>query len=44
MIEGRQPAARVKPVTFADGLACMQVIDAIRKSAAHGGTRITVPG
>jgi len=44
LIEGRQPAGQVKPATFADGLACMQVIDAIRKSAAQGGARVTVPG
>jgi predicted dehydrogenase len=32
------------PATFADGLACMEVLDAIRRSAAHGGETIAVPG
>jgi len=44
LIEGRQPAGQVAPATFADGLACMQVIDAIRESAAQGGARVTLPG
>lgn len=43
LIEGRQPAGHLRPATFADGLACMQVIDAVRESAARGGARVTVP-
>ena len=35
---GRPPAYdTMAPATFADGLACMQVLDAIRSSAAKGG-------
>lgn len=30
----------VPPATFADGLACMEVLDAMRRSAAEGGTTI----
>lgn len=37
LIEGRQPATRVPVPTFADGLASIQVLDAIRDSAANGG-------
>jgi predicted dehydrogenase len=36
-VEGTTPATAVPPPTFADGLACMQVLDAIRKSAADDG-------
>jgi predicted dehydrogenase len=32
----------VDPPTFDDGLACMEVVDAIRQSAAHGGARVTL--
>jgi predicted dehydrogenase len=42
---GRTPTYdTVPPATFADGLACMQVLDAIRASAANGGTTVAVPG
>ena len=36
-IDGRTPAAAVPVPTFADGVACMEVLDAIRKSAANNG-------
>jgi predicted dehydrogenase len=36
-IEGRPPASPVRPATFADGVAAMQVMDAIRASAREGG-------
>lgn len=36
-IDGRAPAAAVPVPTFADGVACMEVLDAIRKSAANNG-------
>jgi predicted dehydrogenase len=32
----------VPPATFADGLACMVVLDAIRRSAAQGGSALDV--
>ncbi len=37
LIEGREPSQSVPLPTFADGLACMEVLDAIRASAANGG-------
>jgi len=37
-IERSQAAGPVAPPTFRDGLACMQVMDAMRKSAGEGGT------
>lgn len=36
-IDGHDAPGSVAPPTFADGLACMIVIDAIRRSAAHDG-------
>ena len=36
-VEGRAIRSAVPVPTFADGLACMQVLDAIRASAAAGG-------
>jgi predicted dehydrogenase len=36
-MDGKVPAAAVPIPTFADGVACMEVLDAIRKSAAEGG-------
>jgi predicted dehydrogenase len=36
-IEGKQATTPVAPPTFRDGLASMQVMDAIRASAAAGG-------
>jgi predicted dehydrogenase len=41
-IEGHVPPTGVPVPTFADGLACMQVLDAIRASAAAGGSAVTV--
>jgi predicted dehydrogenase len=41
-IEGRPLPPRVPVPTFADGLACMQVLDAIRASAAAAGKTLTV--
>jgi len=42
---GRPPTYdMVPPATFADGLACMQVLDAMRTSAAKGGALAAVPG
>lgn len=43
-ISGRPVASPVQPATFADGLATMQVIDAIRASARTGGTLVSVSG
>jgi predicted dehydrogenase len=37
-IEGIHDSSPVQPATFADGLACMKVMDAIRASAASGGS------
>ena len=42
LIEGRSVPADPRPATFADGLAAMQVIDAIRRSAREHAW-ITVP-
>ncbi len=39
-VEGREPGSVVPQPTFADGVAEMQVIDAIRASAAAGGTLV----
>jgi predicted dehydrogenase len=36
-MDGRAPATAVPVPTFADGVACMEVLDAIRTSAAKGG-------
>lgn len=41
-IEGTAPPSPVAPATFADGVACMKVIDAIRQSSAGGGTLVAV--
>jgi len=43
-ISGETPSPTVPVATFADGVACMQVIDAIRKSAAAGGALMRVSG
>lgn len=41
-IEGG-PASRTVPLpTFADGVACMEVLDAIRASAANGGALVNI--
>jgi predicted dehydrogenase len=41
-VEGRTVTAAVPVPTFADGLADMQVLDAIRASAAADGARVNV--
>jgi predicted dehydrogenase len=41
-MEGRPLAGPVPVPTFADGVACMKVLDAVRASAAKGGTAVTV--
>ena len=41
-VEGRAASSAVRAPTFADGLACMQVLDAIRTSAATGGAVVDV--
>jgi predicted dehydrogenase len=41
-MEGRASASAVPVPTFADGIACMAVIDAARKSAANGGALVTL--
>jgi predicted dehydrogenase len=40
-IEGK-PAGPIPPSTFADGVACMEILDAIRASAAEGGALLRV--
>ena len=42
-IEGAATPSAVVPPTFHDGLACMQIIDAMHASAANGGTLQTLP-
>jgi predicted dehydrogenase len=42
MIEGGEPRSAVPLPTFADGLACMQAMDAMRASAAAGGALVEV--
>ncbi len=41
-VEGRPLEAAVPVPTFADGFACMQVLDAVRRSDARGGDRVPV--
>lgn len=41
-IEGTPTASPITPATFADGVACMAVMDAIRASARDGGRLIAV--
>jgi predicted dehydrogenase len=41
-IEGRESTSAVSPATFRDGLAAMQVLDAIRASSAQGGALTAV--
>jgi predicted dehydrogenase len=36
-VDGKAPSSPVPIPTFADGVACMEVLDAIRKSAANSG-------
>ncbi|GIX30852.1 MAG: oxidoreductase [Porticoccaceae bacterium] len=42
LIEGRNPLP-VALATFADGVACMEVLDAVRRSARDGGARVVAP-
>jgi predicted dehydrogenase len=42
-VEGRTPSTPVPVPTFDDGVAGMDVLDAIRASAAAGGTLVVVP-
>lgn len=41
-MEGRASMSAVPVPTFVDGVACMEVLDAIRKSAAHKGELVTL--
>jgi predicted dehydrogenase len=41
-VEGRVPDAAVPIPTFADGVACTRVLDAVRASASAGGARVVV--
>ncbi len=41
-IEGEPAPPGPRPASFGDGLACMQVVEAVRRSAAAGGCWITV--
>jgi predicted dehydrogenase len=41
-IEGQPPLPGPQPATFEDGVACMRVIDAVRRSAAAGGRWISI--
>jgi len=42
-MSGGKPSCTVPLATFADGVACMDVLDAIRVSAANDGALITIP-
>ena len=44
LIDGKPVPADPRPGTFADGVAAMAVLDAIRQSAAGGGTWVAVDG
>jgi predicted dehydrogenase len=41
-IEGEPESPGPRPATFADGLACMEVVEAVRRSAATGGNWIAL--
>lgn len=41
-VDGRAITSSVAPPTFYDGLACMEVLEAIRKSAADNGALVTL--
>jgi predicted dehydrogenase len=43
-VDGREFSSAVPPPTFHDGVACMEVMDAIRESAKNDGARVTLPG
>jgi predicted dehydrogenase len=42
LVLGATPSCDVAPATFADGVACMEVLDAMRRSAANGGQLVEV--
>jgi predicted dehydrogenase len=42
LIEGGEPSRAVPLPTFADGLACMEALDAVRASAASGGALVSL--
>jgi predicted dehydrogenase len=41
-IQGEPPAFGPRPASFADGLACMRVLEAVRRSAADGGRWVEI--
>jgi len=41
-MDGEAPATTVPIPTFADGVACMEVMDGIRRSAANGGELVSL--
>ena len=41
-VEGRDIKSATPPPTFRDGVACMEAMDAIRRSAAEGGTVVRI--
>ena len=41
-VDGRPPSSAVQLPTFADGIACMKVLDAVRTSHANGGALVSV--
>lgn len=43
LIEGRAIPQNPQPATFADGVKSMEVLDAIRASAANGGAYVELP-
>jgi predicted dehydrogenase len=42
LIQGARPSDAVPPPTFADGLACMEALEAIRASGSKGGVLVDV--
>lgn len=42
LINGESPPSRVSLATFADGVASMKVLDAIRASAAQDGALVAI--
>jgi predicted dehydrogenase len=42
-MDGKAPCTAVPFPTFADGVACMEVLDAIRKSAGNAGELVRLP-
>lgn len=43
VLDRPDPHPFVVPATFTDGLRCMEVLDAVRRSAAEGGAVVTLP-